>query len=491
MTHCAPMGTPSRKNRWPSVSVTVLLAIFLFLVARPSGAAANGCAGGGAPRPDEGGIGGTGILSMQPDDEGGIGGTGISAGADTGVIGTVTGFGSICVNGVEIHYGADTPVRIDGQPATAGQLAVGQVVEVAASGTGSDLQARRIAVRHVVSGPVTGLEAERAEIEVMGQTVLLSPLTRAGDGESAAVAPAFPLGSYVQVSGMRRDDGAVEASRINRVDTPTVQVVGPVTKVDSGMLWVAGTAARTDSRAAITVGDEVQVVGHWDGAAITAASITAIPRVPFDGHVTHVNIEGFAHAIAAGKLQVGPFAVELLPAAAQEVQQASTLETRIRIQAVIENRRVLVERIRVMDELPPLPPLWQHDAGGWSGGRPGDARNTVGVSPPDPSRPGDARGPSAHDGWGTKPDSGAAAPPVPIWGDQPSLPQPPDHSAILQVPDRPPPPQLPDRPAMPQLPDRPAGPQVPDRPPLPQRPDRPPVADRPSIPVRPDLPVRR
>ncbi len=483
MPHSARVATSARESRSSSVLAAMLLVIFLFLVARPPDAAANGCAGGGEPRPDEGGIGGTGILSMQPDDEGGIGGTGISAEADTGVIGTVTGFGSICVNGVEIHYGADTPVQIDGQPATAGQLAVGQVVEVTASGTASDLQARHIAVRHVVSGPVTRLDAERAEIEVMGQTVLLSPLTRVGDGESAAVATAFPLESSVQVSGMRRDDGAVEASRINRVDTPAVQVVGPVTKVDSGMVWVAGTAARTNSAAAIAVGDEVQVAGHWDGAAIRAASITAIPRVPFDGHVTHVNIEGFARPIAAGQLQVGSFAVELLPAAVQEVQQASTLETRIRIQAVIENRHVLVERIRVMDELPPLPPLWPRDAGGWGGGRPGDARNTVGVSPPDPSRPGDARGPSAHDGWAAKPDSGAAAPPVPIWGDQPSVPQPPDHSAIPQVPDRPPPP--------PQPPDRPAMPQVPDRPPLPQRPDRPPIVDRPSIPVRPDLPARR
>jgi hypothetical protein len=29
----------------------------------------------------------------------------------------ITGFASICVNGVEVHYDANTPVSINGQPA--------------------------------------------------------------------------------------------------------------------------------------------------------------------------------------------------------------------------------------------------------------------------------------------------------------------------------------------------------------------------------------
>src|SRR6185369_3233583 len=77
-----------------------------------------------------GGIGGTGIRT------GGIGGTGISNGGigGTGIVGVITGFASICVNGVEVHYGADTPVLADGRQAQAGDLAVGQVVAVSASG---------------------------------------------------------------------------------------------------------------------------------------------------------------------------------------------------------------------------------------------------------------------------------------------------------------------------------------------------------------------
>src|SRR6188508_2085043 len=99
------------------------VAVLLLLL--PSIAlAANPCANGGSPAPviqrgpgDEGGVGGTGVDDAQTagsdreggiggtgvepdDDEGGIGGTGIAA--ETAVIGTVTGFASICVGGTEI-----------------------------------------------------------------------------------------------------------------------------------------------------------------------------------------------------------------------------------------------------------------------------------------------------------------------------------------------------------------------------------------------------
>ena len=63
-----------------------LLAALACALAAFSGAAAPAC--------DPGGIGGTGI------DPGGIGGTGQRAEAEVGVLGVITGFASICVNGI-------------------------------------------------------------------------------------------------------------------------------------------------------------------------------------------------------------------------------------------------------------------------------------------------------------------------------------------------------------------------------------------------------
>ncbi len=123
------------------------------------------------------------------------------------------------------------------------------------------------------SGPVTGVDPARNQIEVIGQTVQLSPPTRAGggDAEQLAVAAAFPLHSVVKVSGMRRGDGVVVASRVSPAEPRApAQVMGPVTKLDSGIVWVAGTAVRTDNRASISIGDELQVIGRWDGGAIVA-----------------------------------------------------------------------------------------------------------------------------------------------------------------------------------------------------------------------------
>src|SRR6185369_276269 len=113
-----------------------------------------------------GGLGGTGISGT------GIGGTGISEGGigGTGIVGVITGFASICVNGVEVHYDADTPVIADGRQGQAGELAVGQVVAVSANGKGAEVAARRIAMIHVLIGPVGMVDADAGRLEVLGQT---------------------------------------------------------------------------------------------------------------------------------------------------------------------------------------------------------------------------------------------------------------------------------------------------------------------------------
>lgn len=97
-------------------------------------AAANPCDGGGIGgtgiRSDRsiGGIGGTGIApnrgiggtGIKPE-SGGIGGTGIQANGigGTGIVGVITGFGSICVNNLEVNYFSNTPVDLDGKKSAA------------------------------------------------------------------------------------------------------------------------------------------------------------------------------------------------------------------------------------------------------------------------------------------------------------------------------------------------------------------------------------
>jgi len=506
-----------RTSRSPLSPTLLAVGMLIWCAAAATPAAANNCAAGGQPRPDEGGIGGTGLRPVAPgpvapDDDSGIGGTGISARGDTGVIGTVTGFASICVGGTEIHYGADTPIQVDGRAATAAQLAVGDVVEVVASGGGSELQAQQITVRHVLSGPVTGVDTQRQTIEVMGQTVQLSPVTRAVEGgqETVALAAAFPPTTPVQVSGMRRGDDVVVASRVSRVEAGDLaQVVGPVTKVEPDGVWISGTAVRIDGQEGVAIGDEVRVAGRWDGNAIVAGTVEAIPRVPFNGRVARVDIEGYAHPITADQIRVGHFAVELPAAAAQEALRLPAADARLRIHAVVQDRRVIVERIGVMDDLPGVPPPPPRDLHESIGGRPNEGREHIGGPPPEafggglPPKafggPGQHQSPPMHDGPPPRegpaemPDARGgfetARPP----GERPPGPELPDRPFRPTKPDRPPAPEIPDRPFIPQAPDRPSLPQMPDRPSRPERPqmpDRPQLPDRPPPPERPELPER-
>ena len=162
---------------------------------------------------DPGGIGGTGIQ-----DGGGIGGTGVRAETDLGVFGVITGFASICVNGIEVHYDAATPVSLNGAPAGPGALAVGQVVLVRAVADEKQARARAIHIVNAAAGPVTAVESGGAVLQVGGQRVRIDPSTIFGAG----VEPDRLGDATLRVSGLRAADGSVVATRVDSVSERTI-----------------------------------------------------------------------------------------------------------------------------------------------------------------------------------------------------------------------------------------------------------------------------
>src|SRR5574342_750895 len=205
-----------------------------------TGAVAGGAIGGtGAP---QGAIGGTGVQA-----DGGIGGTGAPM-ADgiggTGIVGTITGFASVCVNGLEIHYDDSTPVTTNGAASDAKQLAVGQVVAIEATPSARGLTARGIAVLHAVAGPITEVQPGQGLVRVMGQPVRVGDGTRiAGAGGSPTMDGLRP-GMVVQVSGLRNSRGEVVASRIAETrDLREHSAVGRVQKLSDRGFDLNGTRA--------------------------------------------------------------------------------------------------------------------------------------------------------------------------------------------------------------------------------------------------------
>lgn len=260
-----------------------LVALLLLVVA--------GCA---APeRRAERGIGGTGLdlgggLLVQPEPalvDKGIGGTGITLAekgiGGTGIVGTITGFGSVFVNGIEAVFGPEQIVTIDGAPASAEALRIGQIVQIEAAGTGSVVQSRRIDIVHEVIGPVAAIAADGSSLVVLGQSVALP-------AEIAAPKP----GAWVAVSGLRRMDGTIIASRIDAASPGAALVAGPIAHLASGASAI-GALPLAPSSVALPAGRRAIVSGVLQDGALAIAHTTLTPIIPFDGRLGVLSLETY------------------------------------------------------------------------------------------------------------------------------------------------------------------------------------------------------
>ncbi len=99
----------------------------------------------------------------------------------TGIVGIVTGFGSVCVNGLEVAYDDLTAIDSNGAADSPVDLAVGQLVVVEATGRGDRLRAERIAARDAAVGPVFEIDPVRGALVVLGQDVRVGPDVPLGD----------------------------------------------------------------------------------------------------------------------------------------------------------------------------------------------------------------------------------------------------------------------------------------------------------------------
>jgi uncharacterized protein DUF5666 len=282
------------------------LVLLALLLAAPGVSRAQSCyqdpqgiGGTGRSGGDDQGIGGTGRS-----DEQGIGGTGISASLQPGqtalFLGTITSFGSVCVNGVRVQIDGTTPVSIDGAKASTAALHVGDWVQMRALQADAGLRASEILVQSAATGPVEFVSADGRSFKVAKRKVQLSP----------DVTAAPPVGESVRVFGVPRADGTIVASRVEPAP------------------GAATTAARIDSL-------------YGQPPAATEAQV--------------VSVEGFATTRTQSAVEVGGFAVQLgrneqIPADAR-VRVTGTVgadraiaATRIEIESVRENRRTWIER---------------------------------------------------------------------------------------------------------------------------------------------------
>ncbi|MCX5497183.1 DUF5666 domain-containing protein [Kaistia dalseonensis] len=211
----------------------------------------------------------------------GIGGTGISrSGVDNvyGFVGTIERFGSIFVNGVRIQYGRNVRVRIDGAPASVRDLRIGQVVRVTATARGDTYSTTAIDVTSIVVGRIEKVEGSR--LTVLGQTVIADRLP---------AAKWWKAGARVAIGGLRRPDGAIVASLIQRRRSGPDRITGtPLLSNDQvriGTLALYGLDRKL-------IGRPLAIAGRpADGGLVVAdATLDGLPR---GNNLTRLSIEAY------------------------------------------------------------------------------------------------------------------------------------------------------------------------------------------------------
>lgn len=150
------------------------------------------------------------------------GGGGSSAGVGTGgtgsfAVGTISGFGSIIVNGVR-YDDSSADVFDDDDDSSNSLLAIGQVVEIRGSvnSDGVTGTASSIAYYSALKGPVTAVNAGAGTVTVFGQVVNVTATTLFGNISGLS---ALAVGNVIEVYGLPDASGAITATRIEREAT--------------------------------------------------------------------------------------------------------------------------------------------------------------------------------------------------------------------------------------------------------------------------------
>ena len=178
--------------------------------------------------------------------------------------GTITGFGSVIVNGVRFDDTAATVSDDDGTKKALSELRLGMRVEVE-SGTVDKLSAtaKAVAMRFggLVTGPVSAVDTTANTITVLGQVIDVTTTTVFDDSLAAGLS-AVAVGAVIEVHGLRdAATGHIVATRVEPESAVTAyKLRGSVASLD--------TTAKTFS------------IG---GAAISYAGVATVPTTLANG----------------------------------------------------------------------------------------------------------------------------------------------------------------------------------------------------------------
>ncbi len=282
-------------------------------------------------------------------------------GIQGGAVGSVSGFGSVIVNGV--HYETEGAViNVNGGPATEGDLRVGYVVVIQANipPDGSGVQATTIDFSHDVIGPLSAVDVVQNNSIVLGQRITMNDSTAYGPGISPASADGLallPAGQVLRVSGFVGVDGEILATRIELgPNAAELEVTGIVLSLDTatGKFEIGGLVIDY-SNASIegfaggvpALGDRVEVSGSQLGMAGELVATEVKLKEPGSGFEEddQLEIEGLVTVL----MSVNSFSVSGIPVMTNAVTKYSGgdasmlgLNVRVEVEGRLNSGGVLV-----------------------------------------------------------------------------------------------------------------------------------------------------
>ena len=229
----------------------------------------------------------------------GIEGTGSPVAAS----GTVTGFGSVYVNGQRFDDN-QAQVLINGQPASTADLKPGMQVQLEARQQGANLRATRISYDRHAFGQLVAIEqvdAETLRLEILGQQ-LLAPSDAVFDGVDFA---SLAVGDWLEVSGLLQPAGEADSLLATRVvkreAAAQVDLEGSISQFNPlqqrfhiEALTVDYSQASFANGSAAALGNHIriEVQGVLEGGLLVAQTISFKPAAPAPAAQTRVLYEG-------------------------------------------------------------------------------------------------------------------------------------------------------------------------------------------------------
>jgi hypothetical protein len=236
----------------------------------------------------------TGTTDPPGSSTSGIEGTGIRSIVSNGAI---SGLGSIIVEGVE--YALDTAtITVDGQPGTAEDLAVGEVVTLTATAGSDNAHANAVSVTYDtdIQGPIEAVSNDGSHLTILGQLVDL-------DAQQI-----WKVGDTVAVSGFRNADSVWLARHVTPVHARSLVVSGIVNNVDTTTkTFTIGTLSVDYSGAAVSnfpadpqAGANVRVTGsRRNGATLQADRVVQLDSALPGAKGDSAYIEGWVTALTS------------------------------------------------------------------------------------------------------------------------------------------------------------------------------------------------